>query len=299
MDASPPDVVVIGDLVTDVSVQTSSAAPAPGSDTAATILVGDGGSGGNTAAWLHEAGVRAGLVTRVGDDVHGRALVDRLRRSGVQVAAATDVRVHTGAVVAMIAGDAERTMLADRGACAMLAASDLPVGWFRAGAHLHVSGYALFDLPGRHGGMAAVRRAVAVGMSVSIDPASWAPLRRVGAQRFRALAAGARLWLPNLDEARVLTGTGDPSVAARALATGGAEVVVTCGAAGAVWSDGTAVRRVGAPAGAVVDTTGAGDAFAAGYLAARLGGEEAVEALDRGVALAARAVGRVGARPRG
>jgi ribokinase len=108
------------------------------------------------------------------------------------------------------------------------------------------------------------------------------------------------LLLPNLDEARVLTGEDEPEAAAQALVVraGVREVVVTLGASGALWTDGHAVVRAAAPeAQRVVDTTGAGDAFAAGWLAARRAGAEPQEALSAACALGSRAVTHAGARP--
>lgn len=291
-----PRVVVVGDIVTDVVVST----PGPvavGSDTAARIVVGDGGAGGNVAAWLRAVDVGVGLVVRVGDDPAGRDAVGRLADAGVLMAAATDPQTPTGTVVALLDAGGQRTMLTDRGANRRLAAADLPAAWFRSGAHLHLSGYVLFDAPGRAAGLQALRLASAAGMTISVDPASWAPLRRWGAARFLTATAGVSLTLPNADEARVLTGVGDAADAAARLARHHGTAVVTCGADGAVWSDGGATVHGRAAHATVTDTTGAGDAFTAGYLAATLGGAGPAEALERAAHLAARAVGGRGARP--
>jgi ribokinase len=102
--------------------------------------------------------------------------------------------------------------------------------------------------------------------------------------------------LPNRDEAAVLTGQADPAAAARALTLHAREVVVKLGADGALWTDGRALERVAAAPARAVDTTGAGDAFAAGLLAARLAGAGPRAALEAGAALAARAVERPGGR---
>jgi sugar/nucleoside kinase (ribokinase family) len=131
-------------------------------------------------------------------------------------------------------------------------------------------------------------------MPVSVDPSSAALL----SPEFLDHAAGAGLLLPNADEARMLSGEGDPERAARALATRFGEVVVTLGADGALWTDGReSVRADPVPVEAAVDSTGAGDAFAAGLLAARLDGAAPAEALAAGARLAAEAVGRPGGRP--
>jgi sugar/nucleoside kinase (ribokinase family) len=130
-------------------------------------------------------------------------------------------------------------------------------------------------------------------MSVSVDPSS-AALLSGGLPR---LGDGIDLLLPNALEAVALSGREDPVAAARALAEALPEVVVTLGAEGALWTDGSRLVRVDADPAEIVDSTGAGDAFAAGLLAARLRGEGPAEALRAGCALAARAIGTPGARP--
>jgi sugar/nucleoside kinase (ribokinase family) len=122
-------------------------------------------------------------------------------------------------------------------------------------------------------------------MTTSLDTSSWALLGP-------GVLDGVRVDLvrANEDEERAL--------GAAALAALAPEVVVTRGPAGATWTDGRAVERVGAPPVDVVDTTGAGDAFTAGLLAARTAGAAPRDALVAGCALAARAVASTGARPR-
>lgn len=282
--------------MTDVSVRTDRPL-ATGSDTDARILVGGGGAGGNVAAWLSHLEVAVGLVTGVGADAAGDAAVGALRRAGVQVACRRDADRPTGTVVALVDAAAERTMLTDRAANVALTPADLPAAWFRPGAHLHVSGYALFADPGRAAAVAALDRARRVGMTTSIDPASWAPLRRLGAARFLRLSAAAQVCLPNLDEARELTGVDAPEPAARDLAARYGAAVVTCASSGAVWSDGTATLWMPAGDGPVVDTTGAGDAFVAGWIADTAGGAGPEDALMRATAAATTAVRLPGARP--
>ncbi|HMJ94895.1 MAG TPA: PfkB family carbohydrate kinase, partial [Thermoleophilaceae bacterium] len=132
------------------------------------------------------------------------------------------------------------------------------------------------------------------GISVSVDPSSAALL----SPDFLDHAEGAGLLLPNVEEARALTGEHDPERAARALAARFGEVVVTLGSDGALWTDGgESVRCDAVPVETVVDSTGAGDAFAAGLLAARMEGAAPAEALAAGAGLAARAVSRPGGRP--
>jgi sugar/nucleoside kinase (ribokinase family) len=271
-------------------VDVVAALPGPlahGSDTPAPITHHQGGSGANVAAWLSGAGAEVAFAGRAGADPLGDAAVAAL--DGVTLAVERDPERSTGTCIVLVHPGGERTMIPDAGANDALELTELP-----AGAHLHLTGYTLLREGSRHAALRALALARERGIPVSVDPSSAAPL--AGAARFLDWVAGAALLLPNADEARVLTGEADPERAARALADGGREVVVTLGAAGALWSDGERVVRAGAEPAEVIDTTGAGDAFAAGLLAARAAGAEPAEQLAAGCALAARAVSMRGAR---
>jgi sugar/nucleoside kinase (ribokinase family) len=293
-----PPIVVVGDLMVDV-VAAAAAPLAHASDTDARVRWTGGGAAANVAAWLAAGGAPVALVARAGDDVAGRGAVAELAAAGVDVRVALDGVRPTGTCVVVIGTDGERTMLPDRGANLALAVDDLPAELFVAGGHLHLSGYVLLHDGPRAAGLAALDRARAAGMTVSVDPASAAPLRTAGVADVLGWIAGADVLLPNRDEAAVLTGEAEPERAARALVAraGVGEVVVTLGAEGALWTDGSRVLRVACADVEVVDTTGAGDAFAAGWLAARRDGADAAEALAAACGLGSRAVGRVGARP--
>jgi sugar/nucleoside kinase (ribokinase family) len=206
-------------------------------------------------------------VGRVGDDGRGRGTLDELRAGGVDARpAAVDPELPTGTCLVLVGSDGERTMAPDPGANDALKEGDIEAELLGAADHLHVAGYALLRPDSRPAAQAAIRRALNGGISVSVDPSSSALL----SPAFLDWAEGAGLLLPNAPEAQALTGEGDPERAARKLAERFAEVVVTLGADGALWPDGDEVVRAPAvPVEAVEDSTGAGDAFAAGLLRAR------------------------------
>jgi ribokinase len=286
-------IVVLGDVMVDV-VALLSGPLAAASDAPATIRFHGGGSAANTAAWLAAAGAEPVLIGCVGDDERGRHAYGELRMAGVDVRLAVDPDLPTGTCVVLVGPEGERTMVPDAGANDALKDEDLPDGLLEAGGHLHVAGYALLREGSRPAARGAIVRASKAGMTVSVDPSSSALL----SSEFLDFAAGADLLLPNAAEARALTGRGDPERAARALAERFADVVVTLGAEGALWTDGRELlRATPVPVDAVKDSTGAGDAFAAGLLSARLAGAPVSEALVAGCELAARAVTQAGARP--
>ena len=167
-------------------------------------------------------------------------------------------------------------MLSDRGTAATLRPDELDDGWLDGCDHLFVSGYALFVEPVRSAARAAVAAARERGAAVSVDLASWSGIRDSGPELVRALLGelAPDVVFANEDEKRTLGDT-----------TGAATWIVKRGGRGCRFGDD---ERPALAVGHVVDTTGAGDALAAGYI---LGGP--------GLALeaAARCVRQVGAMP--
>ena len=294
---SGPGFVVVGDLMTDV-VARASGPLRHGSDTAAEITTHGGGSGANTASWLRSEGRPTAYVGRVGKDTIGRMWVEHLAEAGVDTRVAVDPGRGTGTVVVVVDPDGERTMLPDAGANAGLSPTDLPDDLFVPGGHLHLSGYTLLNDGSRAAGLVSLDLARRRGMTISVDPASSGPILDLGPERFLGWIEGADLLLANELEVTALTGLTDPEEAARALASSFGQVVVKLGPHGALWLSGDR-PAIMAPAVAVdvVDTTGAGDAFAGGFLPPWKDGAEAIECLASGNRVASQAVSRVGARP--
>ena len=291
------DVLVVGDVMVDV-LAAMSGPLARGSDTPSAVTTAGGGSAANVAVWLAAQGVPTSYVGRVGDDALGRESVAALTDCGVTSWVSTEPDLTTGTCIVLVEPGGERSMLPDAGANATLTPADLPQRAFRPGGHLHLSGYTLLNPGSRDAGLAALSMAAAADMTVSVDPSSAAPLAELGAARFLSMTRGVDLLLANRDEAAVLAGTSDPHLAAQQLGDTYREVVVKLGADGAMWQQGFIGASAPAERGVeVVDTTGAGDAFAAGFLASWLLHPEPETALAAGCRLAARAVSRVGARP--
>ena len=290
-----PDVVVVGDLATDVVVLLEGD-PAPGSDRPAAIRSRGGGAGANVAVHLARLGTPVTFAGCVGVDAVAGGLVAELADAGVTPAVRTVPGAATGTIVSLVEPGGDRSMLADRGANLSLEAADIPVPAPRG--HLHVSGYTFFSPGPRAAALAALAAALAAGCTVSVDPASTGPLAAHGVDRWLADTAAATLVLPNEDEARLLTGCPDPAAAARSLASRHPVAVVTLGPEGALWA--AADRLVHRPAhpATLVDTTGAGDAFTAGLLSVWLADPDGdpATALEAGLAQAAAVVARPGAR---
>jgi len=281
-------VVVIGDLMTD-AVAHATLPLARGSDTPASVTMHGGGSGANIAAWMAADGGDVAFVGRRGADIAGRNRDMELMGYGVDARLVMDPERPTGTCVVMVTHKGERTMLSDPGANAALSPDDLPHDLFVPGAHLHVSGYTLLSEGSRAAGLAAIDYARRTNMTASVDGASAAPLERAGAEPFLELSNGAVLLFVNAAQAKVLTGRDDAEQAARVLT----------GAEGALfYANGRPPVRVPAPpVDRVIDGTGAGDAFIAGFLPAWLDKKPPGEALAGGCRLAAHALNLIGARP--
>jgi sugar/nucleoside kinase (ribokinase family) len=290
-----PRAVCVGDLMLDVSVRLPGP-PVPGSDTPARISVQCGGQAANVAAGLAAHGIATTLVGRVGADVFGRRVMDELAGDGLELRVSVDPELPTGVCVVLVDPAGERTMLPDAGANDALASRPFPAQVLDSAAMLYVSGYPLLRPGSRPAALAAIDAAREHGCAVAVDLASAAPLADVGAAAVLEWVGGPTLLLANTDEARVLApGRADDELA-HALARLSGEAVVTHGAAGACWSDGRARIHVPASPVAVLDSTGAGDAFAAGLLAAGARGADPSTALAAAADAAARVVGRAGAR---
>ncbi len=267
---------------------------AKGSDRRARIAFRPGGSAANQAAWLASFGVQVDFVARVGlADVESE--MARLAAHGVTPHLFGDPAHETGRLVALIDPDGERSFLTDRGANEALEAGDIPGALIAGAALIHLSGYSFFAPSPRAAVLDVMRRAGA--RPVSVDPASAEFLREVGAENFLKWTRGAAILFPNAEEAAVLADSDDPETQCARLAALFPLVVVKRGAAGCEAAAGARRWRAEAPKVEAIDATGAGDAFVAAFLAARLAKPDVQIGLERAVAAGALASTIIGGRP--
>ncbi len=265
-------ICTLGDLLLDVVVRLDGPI-AQDTDTYGRTRVGAGGQAANVAAWVVALGGRGRFLGKRARDPVGALLAEELRARGVELAG-PEVESGTGTVVSVATPDGARTMLSDRGVSTEFRPDELDHRWLTDCEWLHVPGYCLVHAPLRETALAAAGRAV----HVSVDLSSTAAIEEAGVEAFRETLAevGPETVFANEAEAELLGG-----LKART-------VVVKRGAQGCVVRTGDASVGLASIDAEVVDTTGAGDAFAAGFL---LGGPEL--ALDA----AARCVARMGAMP--
>jgi sugar/nucleoside kinase (ribokinase family) len=293
-----PRVLVVGDVMIDVIVRPEGPI-AIGADRRATILSKPGGSAANQASWLTHFGVATRLVGRVGAaDKNVQEAI--FAKAGVEACLAADPTHETGRLVALIDPSGERSFFTDRGANDGLIASDIPEALIGDVDHVHISGYS-FVHPGPRAAMIdLIARARTRGVPTSVDPASSEFLREIGPANFLAWTQGVSMCFPNEDEARVLTGADAPDEQLARLVAQYPLVVVKRGAAGceaAEGAEGARRWRATTPKVAAIDTTGAGDAFFAGFLAARLSGATMETCLRRAAEAGAEATQSLGGRP--
>jgi ribokinase len=274
----------IGELVLDITIVPEGRLR-PDDDTPARIQVGGGGQAANFCAWAAALGEAARLVARLGDDEGGRRLVAEIEQLGVEVCPVWGPE-PTGVIAVLVGPNGERTMATQHGAGIGLRPEDLHEEWFQEVQLIHVPAYALFLEP-----LAASARA-AIGMVrrgaglLSIDLSSATGLRQYGAERmardlgalkpdllFATSAEAAVLGVPLEEVARV--------------------PIVKLGSAGCTVFG----ELVPAPHVREVDSTGAGDAFAAAFCSSYIKGATPIEAARHAVDVAAQSVTHTGARP--
>jgi sugar/nucleoside kinase (ribokinase family) len=271
-------ILVVGDVVDDIGVRPLGTVN-PASDTVSEIRMTAGGSAANVAAWLGHLGAGVRFVGRCGADGVERHTA-ALEAYGVDARINGDPDLPTATIVLTLDDEADRTMYVDRAANTTLTASDIPADVWDDVTWLHLTGYSFFDDGVRPVVQALAAEAKRRDAGVSIDPSSWGFLQAAGRETVLGWLADADLVFPNEDEQGFL-------------ALAGERVVLTRGAAGATFRG----HEVPALPAEVVDTTGAGDAFCAGFLSEWTGSADAESALVAGVRAAASCVAARGARP--
>ena len=262
----------LGDLLLDVIVRLDGPI-AQDTDTYGRTRVGAGGQAANVAAWTAALGGQARFVGKRARDPAGRLVSDELRGRGVEVVG-PEVEAGTGTVVSLATPDGKRTMLSDRGVAPQFNPEELDATWLRGCEWLHVPVYSLARPPLRDTALRAIRLAD----QVSLDLSGTVALEEAGLNLVRDLIEDHPLAVVFGNEAEIEMLGSVPAGA----------VVVKRGARGILVRTHSKTRELPALEANVVDTTGAGDALAAGFL---VGGPEL------GLRAAARCVAQLGAMP--
>jgi sugar/nucleoside kinase (ribokinase family) len=293
------NVLCIGDVMLDViaRINVSPQKINFGSDTASRISTSSGGAAGNVAAWLTRTDARSTIVSHVGDDPAGAAIVAEFDALGVSHGDLVIPGETSGVVVVLVDASGERTMFPDKGANSRLTLADLPdLSRFQA---VYISGYALLNPLARDGVLAMIAKIKADGIPIYFDPASVGAMKDVTDKELHNWFSMMDVLFLNEEESIYLTGSVDIERALDYLLDFSQVVVIKRGSAGAIAKvRGFDSISVPAIAKSIVDTTGAGDSFAAGFIASFSKNRDLTAALQAGAELAADCVAIVGGRPR-
>jgi sugar/nucleoside kinase (ribokinase family) len=263
----------LGDVALDVVARPVTAL-AQGSDVAGTISLRAGGSAANAARAFTALGGQASFIGCVGADALGGRLVRALRADGVRVHAPIG-QAPSARLVVLVDSAGQRSFITFRGAADQLRPADLRRAWLRGIGALHLPAYSLLAEPLRSAALLAATWAHAGGALVSVDLASAEPMREAGSGAVWATLAALEpeLIFATVEEAAVLAARPE------ALLDLAPTVVIKQGAAGAqvLWRENGRVLQIDVAARPITaaDTTGAGDAFDAGFLHAYLGAPNA------------------------
>ena len=287
-------ILCIGDLALDVISQLKEPINY-GNDTASRISSHPGGQAANVSTWITRTHSKAQLVARVGNDPVGFALISDLDKYGVEHMNLMHSGRPTGVVVILVDANGERTMFPDNGANADLEVSDLPPLDDVDGVYL--SGYALLDFRSRDAVLSMIAKIKAAGKPIYFDPTTTGAMKIVSRDEVLSWVKLMDGILLNSEEALYLGDAKDVETAEKNLTAYTPLVVIKLGSRGAMAVYKDTIAKVSAVTTNVVDTTGAGDSFAAGFIPKWLETNDLEASLSAGTALAAKCVATVGARP--
>jgi sugar/nucleoside kinase (ribokinase family) len=295
----PVNVLCIGDVMLDViaRIDVSPQKINFGSDTASRISTNGGGAAGNVAAWLTRTTSNSTIISHVGDDPAGAALIAEFDALGVAYENLVIKGEPSGVVVVLVDSSGERTMFPDKGANSSLKLSDLPpLDSYQA---VYISGYALLNPLSRPGALAMIEKVRADSIPIYFDPASVGAMKDVSDTEIHQWFSLMNVLFLNEEESIFLTGLIDIERALDYLLEYSEVVVIKRGSLGAIAKargyDSISIPAVSAT---VVDTTGAGDSFAAGFISSFASKRDLTAAMTAGTELAAQCVAIVGGRPR-
>lgn len=289
-------VLVVGDIMMDVLVSMS-AEMIRGSDVPSAVETGFGGTASNVSSWLGYQDHPVRLLGVVGDDVWGHEIIKNQLNWGVDVQVWVNGDLPTGAVVVLNHLDGERSMFPDTRANQSLHLGLVTEDLWRDIAVVYMSGYTLLNEATRPVAMDIMREAKKRSIRVVLDPASVGPLQNTPQEEIFRWLELCDVVLPNELELLALTSEGETAERLAELSQHVQIVVAKFGAKGCAWVEGDSRINQEAQASSVVDTVGAGDAFAAGLLASLADGASTTATLAQATRIASLAVSKRGAQP--
>lgn len=290
-------ILTLGDVTIDILAKPHGPL-CQGSDVKGEISLQGGGSAANFASWVAYVGEDVAFIGAIGEDWGGELLSRELEERGIKTSLKKAKDHSTASILLFIDSMGERHMVTDRGASLALDPSDLDEGLFEKADHFHMTAYSFF------GGRAMVETAIKAlelaklhQLSISIDPSSYGLLFEFGVERFLQLTSSSNIIFPNLEEGRLLTGSSKEEEILSFLKEIYDTPLLKLGERGAIYNREGEILRAKAPSCPCIDTTGAGDAFAAGFICSYLSIKDLDRACHEAVKLASIAVSQKGGRP--
>ena len=285
----------IGDAALDVIVKMQTELHV-GSDTSSQISMHGGGAAANTATWLANLGHSVYFSCRLGNDAAGRAIAAEFDQWGIEYRKEFLTNEKTGVVVVLVNNAGERTMFPDSGANSGIDEKNLPpLAGFDAAI---LSGYSLFNPLSTSGVLRMISMIKAANIPLIFDPASVGTMTSFGRARVLEMLSVMDIAIMNDDEARFIAGKSELNDALESLTSLVPLVVIKTGSSGAIAQlRGDTLLESKTEAIAAIDTTGAGDAFAAGFIPRWLESHDPLESMKAGNEVARRCVAIIGARP--
>ncbi len=290
------DVICLGILVADVIVKSVRELPETGKlATVDSIDLSLGGCAANTAVGLSRLGHETCVMGAIGDDGFGEFICDALAEEGIDDSGVIRLEGKaTSATAVLVNPEGERSFLHFKGANALFAGDDLDLRMIELATHLHIGGTFLMDTFDNGGAVTALKLAKEAGLSTSLDTAWDASGRWIDV--LEPMFEYVDIFLPSDEEARMITSEDDPREMARFIMSRGVKTVgIKRGRKGGYFRSATGEYSIPALHVKVVDTTGCGDAFCAGFISGALDGLSLKGCALRAVMVGSACATRIGA----
>ena len=288
-------ILCIGDAALDVIVKMQTEIHV-GSDTTSQISMHGGGAAANTATWLAQLGHSVFFSCRLGDDAAGHAISSEFDLWKIEHQKTFLENEKTGVVVVLVDDKGDRTMFPDSGANSGISERDLPE--LRGFDAAYLSGYSLFNPLSTNGVLRMVNEIKDVGITLIFDPASVGTMMAFNRKRVLETLTHMDITIMNEDEARYIADCDSLDKALDFITEIVSIAVIKTGSSGAIArirGSNTVISH--ADAVNAIDTTGAGDAFAAGFIPMWLESKDLLASMNAGNEVARQCVAIIGARP--
>lgn len=291
-------VLVLGDINLDIIVNLREDINFD-TDSESDIHFKGGGSAANFSYWLDYLKQPVRLVAMTGDDFIVDYLKNQFENTKIDFVNLISKKSDTGRIVILLSETGDRTMITDRGANVDFSPEDITNDYFKGIDHLHLGGYSFFGGKNMENtAVQTIEKANENNIKISFDPSSYSGLNSYGTDKILRQTTGVDFCFPNMDEGRVLTDKEAPEKIVVNLLNYYKNVVLKLGKEGCYIGDREGIKKVKQEVKlAEGDTTGAGDAFSAAFIANYLNNSDLYTAAKRANEVAFKCVNKIGGRP--